>query len=511
MLAGIVMAMVLEPSIALTMLRASPDKIEAQPKSGDLVAEVKEQLANDHSKLGKVSASLMSVQNEVDKTEQSMLGKVLDLQTAKTFFSRHQEIDTSNDKMQDENSKLNTQVEGLSGSLSKTQREFLSNGMEYRAAEGKLKEQVVQNEALIGSMNAELAKEDEIQKELNRLTAIHQNLMAQSVNATQTGRAANTMLEEARANSRNEVKRHKSLRDQLISMNNYSVACHAKVEKQSKALGAAMMTESKDNQALKLTMGQKQKANDATSQRLLAERALLVSEVKRVETEGLEEVKRLQDLREDLRELENNIIAEVKELTAKINTHQERVKSLSVDLMENQQAEEAHNAKKEAMEAHLLELTKEVRESENPVTIATTEAQNEALQSELNEAYGMWKTSKKSETTALLNVDQAVSTHKAVKAGLAEADKALVTARNEGRDKVAEAVKAAMVSKANSAALLQKAEAAVAERCKADWDEIWKAKRSKLVKCKQMKEELSMEEAKKETLMTTLQAQAEAS
>merc|ERR1719478_739946 len=130
------------------------------------------------------------------------------------------------------------------------------------------------------------------------------------------------------------------------------------------------MTESKDNQALKLTMGQKQKANDATSQRLLAERALLVSEVKRVETDGLEEVKKLQDLREDLRVLERNIVAEVNELQAKIKAQKERVKTLSVDLMENQQAEMAHNAKKEAMEAHLQELIKEVHENENPILIA---------------------------------------------------------------------------------------------------------------------------------------------
>lgn len=271
-----------------------------------------------------------------------------------------------------------------------------------------------------------------------------------------------------------------------------------------------MLAASKDSQAVQLTETQKKKAIDATEQRLLAERALLVSEIKRVEKEVLGEVARTQDLREDLQTLEHHIVSEVQELEAKIKAQKERVKTLSVDLMENQQAEEDQNTKKTATDAHLQELIKEVHASENPITIATMEGQNDALQSELEEAYGLWKTTKTTETAASLNAEQAQATLKAQRAGLKMAADAVVVAREEGNKKVAQAAKEAAKSIAKSTVMLQKAEAGLAARCKPKWDEIWTKKRSKLAKCKMMDEELMLEKAKMESLSQTLKAQAEA-
>lgn len=526
MLASIVISMMLLPSFAVTtQLRAQarakpyppklspkasiPPPLQPVPKSGDLVEKVKQQLADGHQALGKVSASLMSVQTSVDKTEQSMLGKVLDLQTARSFFSRHEQIDTSNAKLKVDISGLNGQVEGLSSSVSKTQRQFLANGQSYRTKEGKLHGTVVEDAALIQSMNSELAKGPEIKRELGRLTAIHNALMEESANVTQVGAKATTLLAEASQRSRGEVVRHKSLREQLIMMNNYSTKCHASVVKQSNKLGMAMVVASKDSQAVQLTLRQKKKANDATEQRLLAEHALLVSETKKVEKEGLEGINRLSDLRGDLQMLEKNIVEEVRQLEEKINKEKERVKTLTVDLLENQEAELQHSAKKDAMEDHLKELVKEVRESENPVLIATTEAQNEALQAELNEAYVLWKGGKLSETAAALNVDQANATYTAALETHKLAQKMVEQARQEGKKKVVLAVQKAAVSKAKSQELIDKAQAALAERCKADWDQIWKKKKGKLNKCKAMKEELTLEKAKKDSLQQTLKAQTE--
>jgi len=270
-----------------------------------------------------------------------------------------------------------------------------------------------------------------------------------------------------------------------------------------------MVAESKDSQAVQLTETQKKKAIEATEQRLLAERALLVSEVKRVEKETLEEVNKMRDLRGDMQTLEHNIVTEVRELEAKMKAQKERVKTLSVDLMENQQAEEDHNVKKEAMDLQLQELIKEIHNSENPITIATTEGQNDALQSELNEAYGLWKTTKTSETAASLNADQAKANIAAEQAGLKMSNDAVVMARNEGTKKVAQAVEEAGKSIAKSTILIQKAEAAVAARCKPKWDDIWTEKRAKLGKCKMMDEELLLEKAKMGSLTQTLKSRAE--
>jgi len=302
MLAGVIISVMLGPSIAASKLRAR--QIVQPPKAGDLVSGVKNQLAADHRTLGKVSASLMSVQSEVDKTEQSMLGRVLDLQTARSFFSRHEEISTANDKMSDENAKLNTQVEGLSTELSKEQREYLSDAQKNRISEGKLHTQIISNDALIADMNAELSKIDEVKAELRKLEKIHKDLLAEEVNISALGRQTVVMLHDTRGKNRNEVYKHRSLRLQLVSMNNYSTRCYTSVDKASKKLGMAMLSESKDSQAAALTLKQKKRANDAAEQRLLAEHALLVSQVKKIETDALQEVARVKDLREDQGKLE---------------------------------------------------------------------------------------------------------------------------------------------------------------------------------------------------------------
>merc|ERR1740130_1141831 len=157
-----------------------------------------------------------------------------------------------------------------------------------------------------------------------------------------------------------------------------------------------MMSEAKDNQAAVLTLKQAKKANDAAEQRLLAEHALLVSQVQKTEAEGVQSVAKVADFRSDPKTLEQNIIAEVKSLEARILEEKERVKSLSVDLMENTQAEMEHNEKKEAMDAKVETLMGEIHDSENPVIIATTEGQNEALEAELKEAFVLWKNAKRS-------------------------------------------------------------------------------------------------------------------
>jgi len=480
---------------------------EALPKAGDLVSHVKKELASDHRTLGKVSKTLMAVQTDVDKTEQSMLGKVLDLQTARSFFTRHEEIDTANEKLKEDVSNLNTQVEDLSSTLYKVQKEFLANGAKNIKSEGAVKAEDIENKALIQSINAELAKESDVQEELKKLTKIHGDLMAEAVEALKAGRKSVDMLKEARAASRQEVGKHRSLRHQLVGMNNYSVACHAKVEKASKKLGRALLKDSKDSQASVMTMKQKQKSNTASQQRLLAEQALLVSEVKKYENDETEGVARLKDLREDMQMLEKRILQEVRGVEDKLREEKERVKSLRTALMENAQAEEQDISKKEVVDAHITDLTKQVHDDENPVIIATTEGQNDALRAELTSAYALFKQVTNAETAAVLKRDAANIDLQAEKTALATVEKNLMTAEVEGRKSLKQAVDKANASKAKSELIIQKAQASIAGRCKPKWDAIRKKKFTKLNKCKVWKKDLVTENAKKELLMQTAKAQ----
>lgn len=479
------------------------------PMSGDLVDKVQLQLAGDHRELGNASATLLSVQTEVDQTEQSMLGKVLDLQTARNFFNRHEEIDIANKKLAVEISQLNAQVEGLSSSLSKVQKEFLANAVAYRSAEEKLHIQIIQDESVIKSIQAELAKEDDIKAALHRLTQIHQELMKESVDSYKSGLVAVGLLKNERSLTRLEVGRHRLLRNQLVRMHNYSVACHASVEKVSKKFSTMLIAESKDNQAGAMTLQQKKKAKEATEQRLLAERALLVSEVKRAEKDEVEGIAQIKVMRGDFQVLERSIATEIMEMEAKIEAEKKQVKTLSEALMENAQAESEDLTKKEAMDKKLADLMKQVHDEQNPIVIATLEGQNDALQTELNAAYAMWKKAQEIETASNLQVDTVNATLTAVQKGYALAQESVQTAVSEGEHRLAIAVAEVAKKKADAKTLYDKAKAAVAQRCKTTWDSIWKEKRAKLVKCKSHKEELAMERAKESTLKQTLKATTE--
>lgn len=492
-------------NLRLAQVHVKPGSVEA----GELVHIVKDRLSQEHSALGEASATLLSVQTAVDHTEQSMLGKVLDVETARTLFQRHEEIETTNSKMEGEISTVNANVEGLSSTLRKVERSLLEKIQVHRASQDGLHFQIVENEAEIQSIGAELAKEQEVQRELERLAQIHRHLLAEAADVEKDGQKSEADLEKMRVASRSEFDSHRTLQAQLGRLHNYSVSCHDSVEKASKKLGIAMVAESKGSQVTALTRSQKLKADEASEQRLLAERALLVAEVKKLETKGVQDIARVRDLREDLHTLEANILSEVRSTEAKINATKEQVKTLTAALMENSQVEIEDDARRTTMEARMSELRKQLRENESPVAIITTEAQNNALQIELNEAHELWRSVKTNETAALLNLAQAASQVAAEKQSLKSMTRVLTIAEEEGQRKVAAAVKKAAAGKRKSQALFQKARSAIAKRCKFAWDTIWKSKRSMLLKCKIVKEALTVEKAKKEVLMQTLKAQSE--
>merc|ERR1719515_552786 len=126
-------------------------------------------------------------------------------------------------------------------------------------------------------------------------------------------------------------------------------------------------------------MKQKKKANVATQQRLLAERALLVSEVKRVEAEEVDMMGRVKDLREDMVVLQNNIVDEVRKTKAAILAEKERIKSLTASLMENAQAIEEDKVKMKTINEERQRVAQKLHDEQNPVIIATIQGQNAAL------------------------------------------------------------------------------------------------------------------------------------
>jgi hypothetical protein len=413
--------------------------------------------------------------------------------------------------MKDEITELNGEVEKLSSKLSKEWKAYLRQGQEHALAEGKLHEQTVEDKTLIGSINAELKDEDAVDKELKKLTKIHDHLQVQAEKAAKAEKKSEDLLDKAREESRQEQGKHRSLRHQIVKMNNYSLACHANVEKASKKLGLATLEETKDSQAAEMTSRQKKKAGAATEQRLLAKHAVLVSEIKKAEEESVEGVQHIQDMQKDLSVLQQSIIKQVLKSQEELRQMRKKMKTEYADLLSNTQAMSESNEQKEAMDLRLQRIMKELRENENPITIARFEGENEALSQELQEGFDLYSSSKENETRAQLNVEQANSTANAQQAALDTAEQALSDARAEAVKKVTEAAEKAAESKKAANEQYEQAKAAIAERCKSEWDPIQETKDKELDECKQTEQDLEMEQAKEESLKATLAAKSQTS
>merc|ERR1719253_1448407 len=142
-----------------------------------------------------------------------MLGKVLDLSTARTFFERHESIATANAKKKEEVQDFSTKVEGLSKDLSKVQKSFLSASAKNQKSEKDLHEQDAENTAMIESMNSELARGHDVQESLKKLTKIHERLLKEGEDALKAGQKSVRQLKDVRFVNKKEVGKHKSLRE----------------------------------------------------------------------------------------------------------------------------------------------------------------------------------------------------------------------------------------------------------------------------------------------------------
>lgn len=457
------------------------------PKPCDIVADVKSKLADDKRALSKVSSELLSVQTNVKHHSNSLIGKVLDLETARDVRTHHKSVEAENSKLKDKISKLNAEVGGLSSTLSDVHKEFLGKQRENSLSEGELHVAIEEDETVVRNLNDRLTKEHAVQHELKKLEKMHRNLGEAAERTAKRGEKALSELAVTRRSSHDEASKHDRLRTQLKDMNKYSLDCHSRINKAATKL--ALDAQSNDTQATTMALKQTKKAAEASEERLLAEGALLVSEVKKVESAGLEGVTEIKDMRKKLKKLEDDMKREMKELEAKLHAERARLQKFNASLVENSEAAKKMAAEKNATDANITDLKKKLHKQENPVILANLTKQNEHLQAKLNHAHLLDKHSKRFEATAVAKVHNASAELEAAKKALKLAHDGIAKAHTDGAKKLAEATKQGAENRAKAKAKLEKAQAKIAAKCKTKWDAHWKVKRSRLRKCKRMETE----------------------
>lgn len=475
----------------------------ALPVTGSLVHYAQARLRVDHHSLANVSQDLLAVQTEVAGMEQSLFGKVMNLEAVRTLYAQHDAIASASSKLQDDIERLSEQVEGLSAQLAVAQRSYISTGQSQHSDQMQLRTQIIQNQATTNSLAFEVERGKLVNAVHQRLSAERDRLLAESLMTARQGEAALRELADAHAAARKEASTHGPLQKALMEMRGVNVECHDHVEKESDDLKMAKTSAPKESVAATVAQQYAVASAQAAEQRLIAEGAILRDEIHGAETSGEHAFRSLQRAQIELKGLEESIITEIRNITSRIDGTKHQCEVTHKSLQENRGVGAADLARKHAVQVRVSTLQQQV----SPVVLATLQAENEAYESELRHATVLLQQSKAAEAVALVAAQQLEVELGAQQGSAAAATKAVKQAQMEGERQLEVAVQDALARQADSAKVQAQAEAALAATCSSKWEKRQSDKDAEVQTCQQQKEELAVLQAQRDTLEQTLQAQ----
>lgn len=477
---------------------------------GDLMHRVSKKLTKTHRALGDVSKDLMGVQGEVDRTEQSLLGKVFDLQTARGFYANHQQVDAQNTQAKAAVEKLSQQVQELSTELSVAQSDFVADGHAEVSQEQNLTAQAIADEAELQELKSETDKDKDVESVSEKLATVHHELASEATKVAKVEGEARTKLTNVQAASKYETCRHRILRRQVFQMHNYSVMCNSKVKEAAKNLDVMIQKQAKDQKTAVLVVSQAQASNQATEQRLLAENALLRAEINKVEAAEVRLLAELQHQQEELQALQQEVAMEVREVELRVGVAKERLKMLEAGLKGNSDSESEDLAQLKAAQEELHKLEEQWHTQESPIVIATLESQNAAMEAESKEGARLVAQATYEEAAAIANLEQANATIVAEREAAKIAANAIIVAQHEAEIQLQRSVNASHENMLKAAAKRRAADIAVQARCKSEWDAISSEIDDRMHQCRNWQERFDVLEAQRNVLRISVQGQVQA-
>jgi len=453
-------------------------------------------LLGDQHQLANISEELLSVQSEITTMEQNMFGKVLNLEDVKALYSQHESVKTTNSKLRDDVGRLTAQVEGLSSQLASTQRGYAAADQAHKMETQALRSQVVSSDAALDSLQFEESKYASAEALNKQLRAERKRLLEDHARMVTMGEAALKELMEIRG--QNQVA---SQRDS--NLHNRSLSCRDRLKQMEDKLLLKRATVPKESANNEVTLQHAVATSAASEQRLLAEGAILRAEIQRADGAAERGLVALQEAQINLRALENRIVAEVDNVTAKMNATRLHSITVSKSLEENRGVQTEEMSKKHIVQVRLSALQQQV----SPVIYNALKSENEAYTMELGHAMDLLSKSKEGEAFAVAAAQQMESEIVAQRDAVKTAMEAVKEAREEGKKQLGIAVEESDKKMAEAAELKERAKAALGNICRAKWDVRGKEMGEKLKVCKQRKEELSIANAQRDTLKQTLQSQ----
>eukprot|EP00928_Gymnodinium_smaydae_P068084 TRINITY_DN5114_c0_g1_i1.p1 TRINITY_DN5114_c0_g1~~TRINITY_DN5114_c0_g1_i1.p1 ORF type:complete len:611 (-),score=202.59 TRINITY_DN5114_c0_g1_i1:46-1824(-) len=464
-------------------------------------------LAAEHRLLSNISQELLSLGAEVDGTEQALLGRVLTVETARGLLDKHRQLQGANVWSREHLSDLREQAEALYVQLANVSQ--ASNTADKARSEEKQR-----LEAEVAAQRSQLERLRTAASTLPGDQQRHAALERERGLAEGAGRQAHLdihaelqRIAQARAEIKAEVEDEVKLEQMLLEEHQQAIKCHGEAERLQNELRAMVLEAPKTTAAEQAAMRHAENLAKASSQRLRAEGAILAAEVVRKEKSGREALVPLREEQTRLEALEQRLVAEVQNLTGRMNVSKDRTLML-------QQEAQANVGKGDEASGRLRGLDEQIRglhQRVSPVVYAAIQAENRALEEELKQATIMLMQSKTVEARSHAAASQMSAELEAQTEATRLVAETAEKAKEEGKRQVEVAVQQSAQARAKARALEEQAQSVIAERCQAQWDKRSSEKNAAVAECKQNREELSIVQAQRDMLQQTLQAKQTAS
>lgn len=475
----------------------------ATPPTSDLMQRVGKTLGDHHRALGGISQELLEVQSIVDHTERSMLGKILDVQSARNLYAQHMQVQEANAKARSELASLNAQVAGLSSQVHDAQKYLMETSQREHTSENLMNDEATKDRAELQSLEQELAKGKDSLATHEQLASSHNQLVAESQQIAKLGADVVAELQRVRNALKAEGSRQAKLKKSALDMHDYDVDCHKQAETLAKQDASVKQLEPKVHQAAVVTEKHAEASIAAAEQRLLAEGALVRTEVRRAETASANAYSTLQFEQRKMKVLQDNIIRQMREMTQKVAEEEQRDQSVEASVAANEAADNQDKAAKTAMERRIRKVESQL----SPVRLSGLQAENEAIAVELRHAMELLDESKTAEARAQVAAQQAAAEAEAQTAAAESAGEALRLAHEEGQKEIKEAIDKAAASKTKAEATVQSAEDALKAHCRVRWEKRAQKRDKELADCNSKKEQLAVANAQRETLQQVMKSQ----
>lgn len=455
--------------------------------------------------LGATEELLLSVQTDVNSAERKLFGKVFDLQSERNFLARHQELVSENDEFKDSMEGLNDKIATLSSHLEQAQRKFMAVKHQQQKAERHLKEQVSENDFTISGLQKELSDSHLIEKDHDRLTELNRALVNESMEISVAAQAADHELQEAKKEMHKEESMiQPNLQKQLVQQHTYGVSCHQKVHQLDLELRAVLAAKPLQSSAEKAAAEHAEQADEAADQRLKIENEFLKQQMQHAEgvLAGMEESQREADAK--LAQLKLEIEKERKAVLFAMGNLREHMTTMQDSMEQNINQRKA----KENQLITEMEVLSDLQEKMSAGGFANLKNENAKLKAMLQTQQAKLLTAQSEEAEAKAFEQEKEAENAALQATAHNSQEKAEQAMRDAQKEVARAAQESARDQDKAKGTMEQAEAAVAEKCKPDWDKRTSKAEKKKAECEEWQDELYAANAEIETLKVSLEAAA---